>query len=130
MRWTFRAFADPYQTLPGVGPPDGTAEAVVRAGHVTTLVTAPEPAAVRRREEAVLAAGAAGTARGVARATQTAGAVPPQARTATRQHDRPAGRGAPDAEDATWPLLLAGLGVGAACLARRAGTRAASRRAR
>ena len=119
VRWTFRAFADPYQTLPGVGPTDGTARAVVRAGRITTLVTAPEPASVRQREEAVFAAVAAGAARGVARATQTAGAAPSQARPATPRSERPGGRGASDDAIATWPLLLAGLGVGAACLATR-----------
>ena len=116
VRWTFRAFADPYQTLPGVGPTDGTAQAVVRAGHIATLVTAPEPASVRQREEAVLAADAAGTARSVARATQAASAAPPPERPATQRPDRPAGRVAAGAEDATWPLLLVGLGVGASFL--------------
>jgi hypothetical protein len=47
--WPYRAFADPYQLLPGVGPTDGDAEAVVRGGRITTLSLVGSSESLRRR---------------------------------------------------------------------------------
>ena len=53
--WTYRLHQDPERHLPGVGPIEGRAEAVVRAGRITHLSFAPDPASVARRNAAVAA---------------------------------------------------------------------------
>jgi hypothetical protein len=114
--WDFRAYADPYQTVRGVGPTEGTAEAVVRAGHITTLTTASTPESVRRREAAMAAALVAGTSRSVAQATQTAAALLRQDRATEWRRETPGGADGNGAHDVMWPLALAGLGAATSLL--------------
>ena len=107
--WPYRAFVDPYQLLPGVGPTEGDAEAVVRGGRIATLTLVESSASVRRRGGEADA--------GFARAMATRRAAP--------YWDEPAGvsvppggpRGAARAAEPTpvgWPLALGGLGLLAA----------------
>jgi ketosteroid isomerase-like protein len=100
--WPYREFLDPYQRLPGVGPLEGDAEAVVRDGRITRLTLLPSPASVRRRHGEVEAAGAGRVATYRA-ALRGAGAGPPL-------------RGPPRAAPAEpapvgWPLALGALAV-------------------
>jgi hypothetical protein len=57
--WTYRAFVDPYQRIPGVPPVEGTAEATVAAGHITSLTIAVTRASAEHRDAALAAAAAA-----------------------------------------------------------------------
>ena len=109
--WPYREFSDPFQLLPGVGPAEGDAEAVVRDGRITRLTLLRSPASAQRQQ------GEAEAARVQAEATQRAAPLgdglslprsgPPRAAEPT---------------DPAWPVALGGLAllaVGAATLRRR-----------
>ena len=49
--WRYREFVDPFQLVPGVGPTEGEAEAVVRGGRITRLTLAVSPASVQRQRD-------------------------------------------------------------------------------
>ena len=53
VRWGYRATAEPYRRLPGVGPTAGTIELTVRAGRIVSLTTESDPATVRARDAAI-----------------------------------------------------------------------------
>jgi hypothetical protein len=111
--WRYREFLDPYQFLPGVGPLEGDAEAVVRDGRITRLTLLLSPASVRRRHGEVEAAGAGRVATYRA-SLRGAGASPPLSgpRRAAAAEPAPVG----------WPLALGALallGVVTAALRRR-----------
>lgn len=50
--WDYRAFADPYQQVPGVGPTEGTVTATVQGGTIAALTIASDPASIQRRQTA------------------------------------------------------------------------------
>ena len=109
MRWSYRAFADPYQLVPGVSPTEGDAEAVVRGGRITRLTLVVSPASVQRQQDE------AGAAAGRAVATHRAaplGDGPPRLPSGP-----PGGDPAADPPDAAWPLALGGLAGLSAVLA-------------
>jgi MYXO-CTERM domain-containing protein len=99
--WPYREFMDPYQLLPGVGPLEGDAEAVVRDGRITVLSLVVSPASVQQRRGEVATAEAARL-----RALRRAGplrdgpSVPPRG---PQQAAEPA--------DAAWPVALGGLAL-------------------
>ena len=109
--WSYREFVDPFQRVPGVGPAEGEAEAVVRGGRIAVLSLAHTPESVRRRwhEGMLAAAGAVATRRA---ASAGDGPSVPLSRP-PRGEAEPAG--------AAWPLGLGGLALlaGAAAALRR-----------
>jgi hypothetical protein len=103
--WTYQAFVDPYQQIPGVPPVEGTAQATVAAGHITSLAIFVTRASAEKRDAALAAAAAAAMARytpgtadhpsGGTQATERAGGAPPQpANTQDRTTPSPAAWGA------------------------------------
>ena len=100
--WPYREFVDPYQRLPGVGPLEGDAEAVVRDGRITRLTLLLSPASVRRRHGEVEAAGAGRVATYRA-SLRGAGASPPLSGPPRAAPAEPAPVG--------WPLALGALAV-------------------
>ena len=105
MRWSYRAFDDPAQRLPGVGPLEGDAEAVVRGGRITVLTLVVSPESVQRQqgeEGAVLARAAAH--RGAAPRPEWPG-VPPR---------RPPREPAAEPAAGAWAVALGGLALLAA----------------
>jgi hypothetical protein len=56
--WRYREFVDPFQRVPGVGPLEGAAEALVRGGRITLLTLVVSPASVQRQQGELDAAGA------------------------------------------------------------------------
>jgi hypothetical protein len=101
--WPYRAFINPFQLVPGVGPAEGDAEAVVRGGTITVLSLVESPASVRRQR----GEGEAALAR--VRATHRAPPLGDEA------GERPSGpvRAAAAAEPTpvAWPLALGGLAL-------------------
>jgi hypothetical protein len=108
--WPYRAFADPFQLLPGVGPTEGDAEAVVRGGRITRLSFVLSPASVQRRRGEIANAAAA-------RAAAQRPGSPLEAGPDVRPR-RPQGRSAEPA-GAVWPLALGGLALLASITAGR-----------
>jgi hypothetical protein len=100
--WHYRAQVDPYQTIPGLPPVEGTATATVRAGRITVLALASAPESIERRTAALSAHSAA------AMATQRGGATAPFV--APRPTSTPA---PPGSADLGVPLAVAGLGAAA-----------------
>ena len=106
--WSYRAFADPYQLMPGIGPAEGDAEAVVRGGRIAVLSLVQTPESVLRRwDEAHVVA---------ARVMATQRAAPAGDGPSTRQREPRDAVSEPT--DATWPLALGGLALLAALLER------------
>src|SRR5262249_30003632 len=54
--WRYQEFADPFQRTPGIGPTEGTAEAVVRDGAIAVLTLVRSPASVQRQRAEAAAA--------------------------------------------------------------------------
>ena len=115
--WPYREFADPYQLLPGVGPTEGDAEAVLRGGRITVLTLIVSPASVQRQWREADAA--------FVRVEATRHASPPGGEPIS---------GPPRAAEPApvgWPLALGGLALLAAVAAARrrrgGGTGAAER---
>ena len=106
--WSYRAFADPYQLMPGIGPAEGDAEAVVRGGRIAVLSLVQTTASVERRRDEMNAA--------ARRAVATRFAVPAGDGPSTRQREPRDAVSEPT--DATWPLALGGLALLAALLER------------
>ena len=111
--WPYREFVDPFQRVPGVGPTEGDAEAVVRGGRITVLTLVQSPASVQRQRGEVGAA--------VARAVATHRAAPlgdgPR-----RPLSGPPRAPAAEPTGAAWPLALGGPrppAAGTAALRRR-----------
>jgi hypothetical protein len=113
VRWTYQEFSDPYQRTPGVGPLEGTAEAVVRGGRITvlTLVFSPESAA-RRWREMVFSAEQSRARHHAAPSSPFGGGAIGQ-----RHGPRPTGPTAPETSPVAWPLTLGGLAVLASVVA-------------
>jgi MYXO-CTERM domain-containing protein len=100
--WPYREFTDPYQLLPGVGPLEGDAEAVVRDGRITVLSLVVSPASVQqRRGEMATAEAARLRAPGRAGPLLDGPSVPPRG-------PQPA---AAEPADAAWPVALGGLAL-------------------
>jgi hypothetical protein len=101
--WQHREYVDPFQRLPGVGPIEGTAEAVVRGGRITGLTLIQSPASVQRQRVEV----AASLDR--AMATQQSSPLPdgPSVRPRGSRSDGPAA----EPTDSAWPLALSALAV-------------------
>ena len=53
VRWAYRATAEPYQRLPGVGPTAGTVEIAGRAGRIVSVTIEPDADSVRARDVAI-----------------------------------------------------------------------------
>lgn len=109
--WSYQEFADPFQQIPGVGPVEGEAEAVVRGGRIAVLSLVQAPASVRRRRDGMNAA--------ARRAVATRIAAPTGDEPSVRLSGPP--RGAAEPTGAAWPLGLGGLALlaGAAVARRR-----------
>jgi hypothetical protein len=58
--WTYRAFADPYQQVPHIGPSEGAVSAVLHQGKIVSLTITADPASVRMRQAEVATAVAYG----------------------------------------------------------------------
>jgi hypothetical protein len=54
--WLYQESVDPLQRTPGVGPVEGTAEAVGRGGRITVLTFVEPPASAHRQRGEVAAA--------------------------------------------------------------------------
>jgi len=112
--WTYRLRQDPEQRLPGVGPIEGRAEAVVHAGRITHLSFAHDPASVARRNAAVAV---------VLRRRVTAPNPPASGGARPNSPSRGSRDGAAeDPSPVAWPLALSGLALlaaGAAAVRRR-----------
>jgi hypothetical protein len=109
--WPYQEFVDPVQRLPGVGPVEGTAEAVVRGGTITRLTFVQSPESVRRQRSEVDAASA--------RAEAIRRAVPPGDGPGVPPRE-PRGGAAAEPTGAAWPLALGGLAaLGAVAVALR-----------
>ena len=120
--WPYQQFSDPYQSTSGVGPLEGTAEAVVRGGRITLLTLVLSPGSVARQRSEADAAIDRATASYRARLAPLIGGG---------SSSRPNGHGrdgpaAAEPPDAAWPLALgglAGLGVVTAALTPPPGAR-------
>jgi MYXO-CTERM domain-containing protein len=101
--WQYQEFVDPFQRMPGIGPTEGTAEAVVHDGAIAVLTLVRSSASVRRQR--------AEAAASFDRAMATRGA--------DTVRDGPGGRlrsprsSGTTAEPtwAAWPLALGGLAL-------------------
>jgi ketosteroid isomerase-like protein len=100
--WPYREFADPWQLVPGIGPVEGEAEAVVRRGRIAVLSLVRSPASERRRWDETYAA--------YARAAATRLAAPAGDGPSVRLSGPP--RGAPtEPAPVGWPLALGALAI-------------------
>jgi hypothetical protein len=101
--WRYREFVDPFQRLPGVGPIEGIAEAVVRGGRITRLTLVQSPASVQRQRAEVAATFDR------AMATQQSSPLPdgPSVRPRGSRSEGPAA----EPTDSAWPLALSALAV-------------------
>lgn len=105
--WPYQEFRDPYQHMPGVGPLEGTVEAVVRGGRITVLTLVVSPASLWRQQSEV-----ASVLNHLSPTTTTRPPVPLSG--GTRAPSRGAKwDGPPTAEPTTaaWPLALGSLAV-------------------
>lgn len=113
--WRYQQFSDPSQRVPGVGPLEGTAEAVVRGGRITLLTLVLSPASVARQWSEV--ASYTGQVLATRRPSpfapfESASSVQPRG----LLHDGPA---APEPTTLAWPLALDGLALLASITAGR-----------
>ena len=105
MGWRYQEVIDPLQIALGIGPLEGSAEAVVRDGRIAVLTLVVSPEAWRRLQ------GETGAA--VVRAAATRRAAPPGTRpSAPPREPRDT---AAESTGAAWPLALGGLALLGAC---------------
>src|SRR5262249_58665958 len=79
--WRYQELVDPFQRTPGIGPTEGTAEAVVHDGAIAGLTLVRSPASVQRqRAEAAVAFDRAMTTRVADPARDGASGLPPRPR--------------------------------------------------
>jgi len=97
-RWPYQEFIAPSPFLPGVGPLEGEAEAVVRGGRIITLTLVVSPESVQRRHGEVQAS--------AARVAATRYAAPLGAGSSGPPSGPPYGRAPSEPESAAWPLAL------------------------
>ena len=98
VRWAYREFVEPFAVLPGGGPLEGEAEALVRDGRIAVLSLVLSAASVQRRLDELDAAARAATRRAL-----PAGAPPDARARGPRRTAEPAG--------AAWPLTLGSLAI-------------------
>jgi hypothetical protein len=109
--WRYQEFVDPFQRTPGIGPIEGTAEAVVRDGAIAVLTLVRSPASVQRqRDEAAVA---------FDRAMATQVADPARDGTSGLPRRPRGGGAAAEPTWAAWPLALSGLALLGALVAVR-----------
>ena len=114
--WTYRQHQDPDRRLPGVEPIEGRAEARLRAGRITHLSLAPDPAAGVRRDAAVAVVLAR---RRATHPNPPAGAGEVTGPSRGRSGAGSAGMREPESPRPLLALLLGGLVAGAAVRVRR-----------
>jgi hypothetical protein len=132
--WRYRLRQEPFQRVPGVGPVEGTADAVVHAGQITRLSTVHDPRSLARRNAALDAALLAWRRRQPAlRPAASAASAAGPTTAASPVTETPAGvqgsSGPAGPADIPLPLLFVAMGVasyGVAALRRRRSRRDAA----